>query len=86
MRDREPRLALDGGEMGLDCLSVLLTEAPEWLETDGVFLVEHEARQGAVMRDQLHDHGYRNVRTVRDLAGLDRFAIAQAPARTNDNP
>jgi len=79
VRDREPRLALDGGETGLDCLAVLLEQAPEWLAADGVFLVEHEARQGAVMGDRLRDRGYRDVRTVRDLAGFDRFAIARAP-------
>ena len=80
VRDREPRLALDGGDSGLDCLSVLIEQAPHWLEAGGVWLVEHEARQGQVLRDRLRDRGYRDVRTVCDLAGLDRFAIARAPA------
>jgi release factor glutamine methyltransferase len=79
VRDREPRLALDGGETGFDSLSVLIDQAPNWLEHDGIWLVEHEARQGAELRDRLHRRGYREVRTVQDLAGLDRFAIARAP-------
>jgi release factor glutamine methyltransferase len=79
VRDREPRLALDGGETGFDSLSVLIDQAPNWLDRDGIWLVEHEARQGAELRDRLHHRGYREVRTVQDLAGLDRFAIARAP-------
>ena len=78
-RDREPRLAMDGGQLGLDCLSVLIEQSLQWLEPDGILLLEHEARQGAVLRDRLQERGYRDVRTVRDLAGLDRFAIARAP-------
>jgi release factor glutamine methyltransferase len=79
VRDREPRLALDGGDTGFDCLSVLIEQAPHWLERDGIWIVEHEASQGAELRDQLRQRGYREVRTVCDLAGLDRFAIARAP-------
>lgn len=79
VRDREPRLALDGGETGFDGLSVLIDQAPPWLERDGIWLVEHEARQGAALRDRLSQRGYREVRTVQDWAGLDRFAIARAP-------
>ncbi|MGD1903535.1 MAG: peptide chain release factor N(5)-glutamine methyltransferase [Geitlerinemataceae cyanobacterium] len=80
VRDREPRLALDGGETGLDCLIELFDRAPDWLEADGILAVEHEARQGQVTRDLLIERGYRDVRTVRDFAGLDRFAIARCPS------
>lgn len=79
VRDREPRLALDGGETGFDCLSILIDQAPNWLEHDGIWIVEHEASQGRELRDRLCQRGYREVRTVRDLAGLDRFAIARSP-------
>jgi len=79
VRDREPRLALDGGETGLDCLVELCDRAPNWLAADGIFIVEHEARQGRAARDLLAARGYRDVRTVRDLAGLDRFAIGRCP-------
>ncbi|MDR2175510.1 MAG: peptide chain release factor N(5)-glutamine methyltransferase [Synergistaceae bacterium] len=36
----EPRLALDGGEDGLDCFRLLFRRAPRWLKSGGALLLE----------------------------------------------
>jgi release factor glutamine methyltransferase len=75
--DHEPHLALDGGPDGLDCLRHLVQVGAERLVPNGVWMVEMMAGQGAAMAQLLNDHGaYQNVRIVNDLAGLERFAIA----------
>jgi release factor glutamine methyltransferase len=75
--DHEPHLALDGGPDGLDCLRHLVQVGAELLVPDGVWMVEMMAGQGAAMAQLLNAHGaYQNVRIVNDLAGLERFAIA----------
>ncbi|GGV03999.1 methylase [Streptomyces filipinensis] len=44
-RDHEPRVALDGGEDGLDVLRRVAAGAPEWLAPDGCLLAETSAHQ-----------------------------------------
>ncbi len=43
---REPTLALDGGEDGLEVIRRLLDIAPEWLAPNGMMLLEIEATRG----------------------------------------
>ncbi|HEV7657015.1 MAG TPA: putative protein N(5)-glutamine methyltransferase [Mycobacteriales bacterium] len=44
-RDHEPRVALDGGEDGLDIARRVMAVAPRWLAPAGVVLVETSTRQ-----------------------------------------
>jgi release factor glutamine methyltransferase len=44
-RDHEPRAALDGGPDGLSVLRRVIADAPEWLTSQGVVLVECSAAQ-----------------------------------------
>ena len=43
---REPTLALDGGEDGLELIRRLLDIAPGWLAPNGMMLLEIEATRG----------------------------------------
>jgi release factor glutamine methyltransferase len=73
----EPHLALDGGPDGLDCLRHLVQIGAELLVPGGVWMVEMMAGQGPAMTQLLNQNGaYQNVRIVNDLAGLERFAVA----------
>ncbi len=71
---REPTLALDGGQDGLDLIRRLLNIAPEWLASGGMMLLEIEATHG----DQALELARRvfpqaNIELHRDLAGRERL-------------
>lgn len=68
----EPRAALVGGPDGLDAIRDLVPAAVPHLVPGGRLLVEHGADQGAAVRGILAGSGLRDVRTARDLAGLER--------------
>jgi release factor glutamine methyltransferase len=71
---REPTLALDGGQDGLDAIRKLLKIAPEWLAPDGLILLEIEAGQGMAavsLAYDLFDKATINLR--RDLSGKERL-------------
>lgn len=73
----EPHLALDGGEDGLDCIRELVTVAPTYLKSGGIWLIESMAGQPAAVIQLLQAEGsYRNLQTFSDLAGIERFVLA----------
>ena len=77
----EPRLALDGGDDGLDVIRRLLGLLPTTLATDGVALMEIGADQGESVLEAaaLALPGWRCT-VAADLAGLPRLARIQRPA------
>ncbi|NJN87593.1 MAG: peptide chain release factor N(5)-glutamine methyltransferase [Leptolyngbyaceae cyanobacterium SL_7_1] len=76
--NHEPHLALDGGEDGLACVRQLMSQAPEYLRSQAVWLVELMAGQANTVIDLLRQHGaYEQVRSYQDLAGIDRFVLAR---------
>ncbi|MBE9182715.1 peptide chain release factor N(5)-glutamine methyltransferase [Oculatella sp. LEGE 06141] len=73
----EPHLALDGGTDGLDCIRELVTTAPAYLISGGVWLIEMMAGQSAAVVELLQAQGhYRDIQVHPDLAGIARFALA----------
>ena len=70
----EPRLALDGGESGLDAITALLHQARTRLLPDGAILLEIEASLGAAAVTQ-GKKAFPEARTqlIQDLAGRDRI-------------
>ncbi|MEU9888949.1 putative protein N(5)-glutamine methyltransferase [Sphaerisporangium sp. NPDC051011] len=56
-RDHEPRVALDGGEDGLDVLRRVIAEAPGWLAPGGVLLVETSERQAPLLAEMARGDG-----------------------------
>jgi release factor glutamine methyltransferase len=73
----EPRLALDGGEDGLDCLQLLVEQGAEYLRSGGVWIVELMLGQAQAVADRLAQQGtYEQIRIVPDLAGIDRVVMA----------
>jgi release factor glutamine methyltransferase len=80
VRDFDPRLALDGGEDGLDAYRAILPAAIERLSPRGKLVVEVGAGQGGDVRDLAERLGFVRVQTRRDLAGLERVVIGERPA------
>ena len=70
----EPRAALVGGPDGLDAIRRLVAAAVPHLEAGGWLLLEHGAGQGEAVGGILGRAGLDGVRTVRDLAGLERVS------------
>ena len=73
----EPHLALDGGADGLDCIRYLISTAPIYLLSGGLWLVEMMAGQAKTVAEILQTHGsYSRVQIFSDLQGVERFAMA----------
>jgi release factor glutamine methyltransferase len=72
VRDHEPRLALDGGEDGLDHYRLLAPEILRVLKPGGLFAVEIGHDQSAAVEALFRAAGAASVRTVKDLAVRDR--------------
>ena len=74
----EPRLALDGGESGLDAIQRLLLQAQSRLAPNGLILLETDSRLGPetlLAAQQAFPHAHH--RLIQDLAGLDRIVEIQ---------
>jgi release factor glutamine methyltransferase len=73
----EPRLALDGGEDGLTAIRYLINTAPAYLQSQGLWLIEMMAGQAPQVETLLREQGsYDAIQIFKDLAGIERFALA----------
>lgn len=76
--NHEPKIALDGGEDGLNDIRYLIKSAPNYLTAKGWILLEIMAGQGQEVKQLFQSNGnYTNIQIHYDLANLDRFVIAQ---------
>lgn len=75
--NHEPKNALDGGNDGLDCIRQLIASSPNYLQPGGVWLIEMMAGQAETVVELLENQGsYGNIQVFSDLAGIERFALA----------
>jgi release factor glutamine methyltransferase len=81
---REPELALDGGEDGLDVLRRIAAQAKDWLVPGGLLALEIGDGQGERVRSLLEASGYGSVSIERDLARHDRLAFGTRPRGSAD--
>ena len=71
---REPTLALDGGEDGLDLFRRLMRITPEWLAPNGLILLEVEATRGVQTLNLARDlFSQAEIHLHQDLTGRDRL-------------
>lgn len=77
VKDFEPRLALDGGESGLDFYDRYLGDALNILKPDGAVFFEIGEDQGPALRKLMTDYGFADIRIEKDFAGHDRYASAR---------
>lgn len=69
----EPINALVAKHQGLAALYHLITQAPKHLLPNGHLLLEHGYEQGEQVRACFNQHGYQQIETHLDLAGLPRM-------------
>ncbi|MBR5738846.1 MAG: peptide chain release factor N(5)-glutamine methyltransferase, partial [Lachnospiraceae bacterium] len=76
VRDHEPRIALDGGKDGLHFYRRIAAEAGAHLEKGGLLFLEIGFDQGKAVFRLLSEAGFRDIRIIKDLSGLDRVVKA----------
>lgn len=73
----EPKNALTDFSDGMSCIRALAEGAPKYLVDGGFLLLEHGFNQGGAVRGVLVAHGFTEVETLTDLAGLDRVTFGK---------
>ncbi len=77
----EPRLALDGGQAGLELVRRLLAQAETRLSPGGSLLVEIGSDQGPAVSALAAAHfRHAAIEVKKDLAGLDRLLVVRTAA------
>lgn len=76
VKDYEPITALDGGNDGLYFYKKIISQSKKVLKFNGILAFEIGYDQANDIRKILEINGYKNIRVVKDLAGLDRVVIA----------
>ena len=76
VRDHEPISALDGGEDGLDFYRIIAKEATN-NKSPFYLIFEIGYNQGEALKKIFKDNGYTESEILKDLAGLDRVALAR---------
>lgn len=76
VRDFDPRLALDGGEDGLDFYRDIISKAPEYLNNGGKLYLEIGIEQCKDVVKML-DKDFDNIVVEKDYNGIERYIIAK---------
>ena len=71
----EPNSALESADEGLADIKLIIKQSKICLKNDGCLMLEHGFEQGQRVRDVFSSHGYVEVSTIQDLAGLDRVTM-----------
>jgi release factor glutamine methyltransferase len=79
VKDHEPRLALDGGESGLDFFERYLADAINVLRPGGAVFFEIGEGQGEAVRRLMFEFGFENISLEQDYSGHDRYVSGVLP-------
>lgn len=77
VKDYEPRIALDGGESGLDAYTSIILSAKDYLDNGGYIAFEVGIGQAEDVKNLLEDNGYTDIIIKQDLENIDRIVIAR---------
>lgn len=73
----EPTHALTDFFDGLSAYRRILSQAKDHLLPNGRILFEHGWDQGGAIRQLLHESGFKNIQTIKDLGNNDRITTGQ---------
>lgn len=76
---KEPRLALDGGNDGLAAYRKITEGLPQHVKPDGLAAFEVGAGQGEAVAALCREQGFAVTAVVNDYAGIDRMVFAARP-------
>ncbi len=77
----EPRVALSGGENGLEIIDRIIGAAPSFLTADGLLLIEIGFDQAESVKGLLDPKIWTSVEFLADLQGIPRILKARLPKR-----
>lgn len=75
VRDYEPRLALDGGEDGLDFYREISSKASAYLVDNGLLIYEIGYRQAEDVKEIMLKNDFRDINVIKDLSGNNRVVM-----------
>ena len=76
----EPRLALDAGKYGLDCIQIIASQLGHYLRPNGIGLFEIGVSQKEMVRKTFNYYGFHNLCFYLDLEGKDRVVCVKKDA------
>lgn len=75
VKDFEPRVALDGGEDGLDFYREITPSSKKYLKENGLLIYEIGYGQGQAVKDIMTFNGFKGVEIIKDLQKHDRVIL-----------
>lgn len=76
---RDPELALDGGEIGVELIEQFIAAAPRFCSPGALVALEHGPDQGGPIGGLLGAAGFAAVALEVDMSRRSRFSFAEAP-------
>ncbi len=73
----EPRIALMGGEDGLEHIKEIVRYAPSYLKEKGLLLIENHFDQGDRVKELFLENKFTSVKVLKDFSGIGRFTIGR---------
>ena len=77
VKNFEPKIALIGGEDGLEHIREIIQKAPLYLKKKGWLILENHFDQGEEVKKLLIKNNFTSVEIVNDLSGVGRFTIGR---------
>ncbi len=73
----EPKLALDGGDDGLNFYRRIISDAPKFLRDGGLLAVEIGINQASAVKNLFEQKNFADVGSLNDLAGIERVIFGR---------
>lgn len=77
VKTHEPKIALFGGEDGLEHIREIIEKAPLFLRRNGWLILENHFDQGDNVKKLLINKRFSSVKTLNDFSGIGRFTMGR---------
>jgi release factor glutamine methyltransferase len=77
VKNFEPKIALLGGEDGLEHIREIIQKAPLFLKEKGWLILENHFDQGEKVKQLLIKNKFTSIEILKDLSGIGRFSIGR---------